>query len=166
MKFRILYFVMGVAATLAAVSILMLWHEYHEFRLPEKVNEMVVKMTESAELLPEDLTGKWHGKESWGATYTITRKRDGTFTEVYDTTDADVHNHPAITIYSGCWSLQRGWSGNGDENTYYYTFYYTKSSTPFSGEHRPWVYILTPDSKTEFTYMEEEGNGVREKKEK
>jgi len=149
---RILYFLLGIAFTCAALATIQMWDSFHEFKLQQRVRQAAA--WERPPLRPEDLVGKWVGRESWGTTYTIIRQSDGTFSATYDFRLADVPRKPSIQKRSGYWSL------TGSQ----YAYYYTEVSGSRVVEHRPWVTTITTISPNEFTYFESEGNGALEKK--
>ncbi len=68
MKLRILYFILGTVFVFTVGVLGFLWTAYHGYEVGRSEQ-------------PEDLVGTWRGKESWGTTYVITRRKDGTFTE-------------------------------------------------------------------------------------
>ena len=150
---RLVYFLLGIAFTFAAITAAALWDSTHGFEFLNRVSQAIP--WEKPGLGAEDLTGKWAGAESSGATYTMVRKSDGTFSEFYDYTHRNTPHPPLIVTSSGCWSLA------GSQ----YAYYYTKSTDASLVGRGPWIRTITAASPTEFTYFESEGNEVREKKE-
>lgn len=154
---RFLYFLLGVAFTCTTYSVFVLWNAYHEFQVEQlklKI-ENLLPSQKKLELSSKDLVGTWHGEESWGNRYTIIRQGDGTFSEVYDTSHGDVPWRPPVVKSKGCWSF----------TGLQYAYYYTQSTELSLVGHGPWIRSITPTNHTEFTYSEDEGNGVREHKE-
>jgi hypothetical protein len=150
---RLSYFLLGIVFTCAAVVALALWDSTHEFAMLNRVNQAIP--WEKHGMNVEELTGKWAGTETRGATYTMDRKSDGTFTEFHDYTHYNAPHPPLIVTSSGSWSL------SGSQ----YAYYYTKSTDSSLLGRGPWIRTITTVSPTEFTYVESEGNEVREKKE-
>ena len=150
---RLAYFLLGIAFACAAIAGFVVWDSLHEFKLLNGVNQAIP--WEKQGLASEDLIGKWAGTESRGATYSIVRKSDGTFSEFRDYTHHNAPHPPMVVTSSGCWSL----AGSR------YAYYYTKSTDSSLLGRGPWIKTITTVSPTEFTYFESEGNEVTEKKE-
>jgi len=150
---RLSYFLLGIAFTFGGIVAFVVWDSTHEFELLNRVNQAVP--WEKHGLTAGDLTGKWTGTESGGATYNMVRKSDGTFSEFRDYTHHNGPHPPLIVTSSGCWSLA------GSQ----YAYYYTKSTDTSLLGRGPWIRTITTVSPTEFTYSEPEGNQVTEKKE-
>jgi hypothetical protein len=150
---RLSYFLLGIVFTVAAIVAAGLWDSTHEFKFLNMLGQAIP--LEKPALNAEDLTGKWAGQERRGATYSVVRKSDGTFSEFRDYTHHNAPHPPMVVTSSGCWSL----SGT------HYSYYYTKSTDPSLLGRGPWIKTLSSVSPTEFTYLESEGNEVTEKKE-
>jgi hypothetical protein len=150
---RLSYFLLGIVFTIAAIVAAALWDSTHEFKFLNMIGQVIP--WEKPALKAEDLTGKWAGNESRGATYSVVRKSDGTFSEFHDYTHQNGPHPPLIITSSGCWSL------SGSQ----YSYYYTKSTDSSLLGRGPWIRTLTSVSPAEFTYLESEGNEVTEKKE-
>ena len=101
-----------------------------------------------------DLVGHWEGQESWGVTFMIDRRADGTFTETRDFRRADASRQPATVTAEGRYAVD-GTS---------YGFYYTRSSDPAQVNQPPVVVVLHDCTPTELNYFMAEGNGCRELK--
>jgi len=151
---RGLYFLLGAAVGCAVLA----FYTDHE-SIKQYVISLFPPSTPVAaplKLTAADLVGTWKGKESWGSTYTIIRRKDGTFWEFYDRSQADVPSKPAKFRSKGYWSLTEKSR---------YAYFYTQSSCPSSLANRgPFIRDLSVISSTEISYQEEEGNGVLEKK--
>jgi hypothetical protein len=155
---RMLYILLGVILTCAAFFSLALRETYWRENYGIWYNGKLAKAmsSESAPpITPADLVGTWRGKESWGTTFVIVRKADGSFTEECDTSHADAPHRPATIHTEGFWSV----TGNT------YAQYFTSSSE--SGwVNRPPALISNMTLKgTTFTYFPEEGNSCTEKRE-
>ena len=149
---RLAYFLLGIVFTCAGIAAFVLWDASHEFELLNRVSQAIP--WEKRGLSAEDLVGQWTGTERRGATFTMVRKSDGTFSQFYDYTHYNAPHPPLIVTSSGCWSLA------GSQ----YSYYYTKSTDPSLIGRGPWIRTFTTVSPTEFTYLESEGNEVTEKK--
>lgn len=103
---------------------------------------------------PADLVGRWEGQESWGTTFVVTRRADGTFTETRDYSRADVSHQPPTATAEGRYAVDGTSFG----------FYYTKSSDPARLNQPPVVVVLHDCTPTELNYSMDEGNGCRELK--
>ena len=131
----------GIAFACAALAMIRIWDAFHEYTLQKRLKEAA--SWEKPTLHPEDLVGTWLGRESWGTTYTIIRKSDGTFSKTYDFRLADVPRKPSSFKGSGYWAL------SGSE----YVYYYTKGAESDSVEHRPCVRTITTVSPREFSVL-------------
>lgn len=153
---RILYVILGITIATTAFGFLMLWNANHDSRIRESIRQAFSSDLHSDREQPLDrdfLIGSWHGKESWGTTYVITRNADGSFLEDTDYNHADVLHDPPNVHSEGRWAV----SGQ------YYSFYYTRSSDPSLASRPPAIAKITTANKTEIEYTLDEGNPRIEK---
>lgn len=108
----------------------------------------------SPPLTSADLVGTWEGDEGWGTRFVITRKTDGTFTESIDSSKSDVPSHPPLITAKGRWTLV------GSK----YSIIYTERADDFPNLGKSFSFEITPQSRTHFSYLEQEGNPVTEQK--
>ena len=150
---RIVYFLFGAVFACVMGILLLVWDASHDFRFGLRLIQEASRIVEPEKtkmLSAEELLGKWHGKDGWGATYTITRQRDGTFSEVMELREA-----PRIVKSKGRWSI------NGAQ----YAYCYTQSTDSSRINRGPWVITIKVHSPTGFGYFADEGNWATEWKE-
>jgi hypothetical protein len=101
------------------------------------------------------LVGTWNGKESWGIAWKITRRSDGTFSQIIDYRLSDVPHSPSIVVAEGKYFVVRS----------KYGYFYTKSTDTSFKLNSPviWEASLSSD---QLSYRLCEGNWVQEYKEK
>jgi len=150
---RALYFIVGAVLSFTLLSILWAWNAYNDFRINHVVQEQFESKLKQP-LKTGDLVGIWHGDESWGTTYLINRKPDGTYTEVMNRKHADVAPRPYIVKSKGYWSI---WNTQ-------YSYYETETSAP-PVDHRPLTFTILDFKPGELEYMADEGDGTTEHKE-
>ncbi|MGB8356496.1 MAG: hypothetical protein WCD79_21535 [Chthoniobacteraceae bacterium] len=151
---RVIYFLLGCAVALTLCAMLLLWHAYDDSPHEHTVQESLESL-QKAPVKIEDMTGIWHGKESWGITYIINRKSDGTFTTVIDRRQSDTGGQPYIVRCKGHW-----WVDDG-----LYAYYYSETSDPKWKDLRPWPFVISTFNKGELQYRVEEGCWATERKE-
>jgi len=146
---RICYFLLGVAASVIACALLLSWDARQDYKAKKHLLDWTDKVVNPPlRFDAADLVGRWRGRESWGNTFVIVRKPDGTFTRTMDSSKSDVRHRPFMTKKSGFWSLRNS--------------SYVESPTTGGS---PEITIITPRSSTEFEYKVSEGDYVTEVKE-
>jgi hypothetical protein len=141
----------GMAFAGAIVGDLMLWNSYSDNENSIWLNEGLrenFNPTPPVQVTTKDLVGKWTGKESWGNRFTITRRPDGTFSEVWDTSKSDAPHTPPSIRAEGYWNFEES----------RYARYYTKSSESGWINSPPEIIAITKVTPTELDYTADEGN--------
>ncbi|HWB60493.1 MAG TPA: hypothetical protein VG733_13440 [Chthoniobacteraceae bacterium] len=155
MKSRMLFFSLGLLLAGLCAGGFLLWDAKHNYYWKQKTEEPFATAPAPGRFpSADDLLGTWHGTESGGILYTITRHSDGTFSEVLDSSKASYPWDPAVIKSSGHWSVDNS----------RYVYYYTTSTKPTFVGQGPWIRDIDLKNPKELSYREEEGSEVTEHK--